>query len=299
MQIQNVYIIPILNILVSSIPNPIQIPVSTNQHLRPPETWIWTPPVPRGPCSISTLSLKIEAYASQKKKKHAPPHVVACTPGTKWPVVSSDKFLGRSVSSSLSLSLIHPAGLNLVKPNWKVDLKFLLWRPFGKSLSVFPSGSQPGSDIAVTQLPRLLPRHAGLGTVGFWRMEMAKPLPHPLLPAACLLLPKVHRKTSCYAERTLGALLVTAAAAHQFITPFCLLLLIPPRSITLSETWPASSFVLLPRQMSRRYLGGRREPMRCCSSEPSRNGKCREGSWETLLSETWGKSKCFQRDPWH
>lgn len=135
MQIQNVYIIPILNILVSSIPNPIRIPVSTNQRLRPAETWIWTPPVPRGPCGISTLSLKIEAYPSQKKKKHVPPHVVPCTPGTKWPVVSSDKFLGRSVSSSLSLPLIHPAGLNLVKPNWKVDLIYLHWNSSSIDLS--------------------------------------------------------------------------------------------------------------------------------------------------------------------
>lgn len=204
MQTENVYIIRNLNILVNFIPNPIQIPVSTNQHLRPPETRMWTFSVPRGTGGlISSLSLRSEMCPLQKKKK-------TCTStcgisGTKWLVVSWDKFLGMSMSPSLSLfdsscwpkfggTWLQPCpffiSVYVETPPLK-DLSGNLC--FSLRLSVrFRCCCEPAHEAA--------PEMWGWGqwaTKG-WRWLSCYHVHFSLLCA--LSEPKVHRKISCFAD---------------------------------------------------------------------------------------------------
>lgn len=168
-------------------------------------------------------------------------------------------------------SLIHPAGQNLVEPDCNPVLFYicLRWnssseRPFRKSLLFLKALSQV--QMLLWASSRGCSRDVGLGTMGYQRMEMAELLPRPLLPALCPFGAQSAQENLLLCRHTLGALLVTAAVTHQLITSFCCC------STTLSETWPAPSFVLLPRQMSRQYLGDSRSPRTTALPSPPGSG---------------------------
>lgn len=123
----------------------------------------------------------------------------------------------------------------------------------------------------------------GLVTVGYHRMKMAELLVHPLLPALSPFDAQSTQENFLLCRHMLGALLVTAAAAHQLITPFCCWFLCaqkpgqPPPLCSCLGRWADSTW-------------WQREPTRHRSSEPSRERKYREGSWETLLGGMWGNA---------
>jgi len=108
---------------------------------------------------------------------------------------------------------------------------------------------------------------------------MAELLLHTFLPALCLLLAKVHRKPSRFAEHTLGALLTTVAATHRLLTPFsafcCLLLRAQPPSEKPSQPPPLCS--CLSRGADGTWVTG--GSLRAATVlSPTGNGKGWEGS---------------------
>lgn len=109
----------------------------------------------------------------------------------------------------------------------------------------------------------------GLETVGYQRMEMAELLLHPLLPALCPFGAQSTQKNLLLCRHAGSSACHSCSSSPAYYT---LLLLIPLCSTTLSETWPTSSFVLLPRQMSRQYLGDSRSPRTTALPSPPGSG---------------------------
>lgn len=77
------------------------------------------------------------------------------------------------------------------------------------------------------------------------------------------------QETSCFADTSWELCL---SQLQQLTSYYTLLLRIPLCSTTLPETWPASSFVLLPRQMSRQYLGDSGSPRATALPSPPGSG---------------------------